>query len=156
MKQTLVLLLLLALSGAPLSARRQNTTRTGLQPGRTESTAPRDSTIVAVPSANLVVAGYDKPLRSRYETFFVTNNDTCEVRGLAITFTYYTPGGRMLHRASHSPIQTIPAGQTRQVKVRSWDVQQNFYYHLSPVPRRDGAAPFTVTMKIDSVWVRKM
>ena len=97
--------------------------------------------------------GYDKPLRSRYETFFVSNNTSASVAALSLTISYYNTAGELLHRTPRRVSVDIPAGETRQVSLRSWDKQFAFYYTRSTVPARTGTAtPYEIAMTVDTVF----
>lgn len=111
---------------------------------------------IAPPEASMIeVNGYDKPLRSRRETFFVTNNSKRHIGAIAYTITYYDTQHRMLHRAAHNVDIDIPAGQTRQANMRSWDTQHSFYYVHSAVPdRTKKATPYEVTISVDTLFVK--
>jgi len=112
--------------------------------------------VIASPgTSEVTVRGYDKPLRSRRETFFVTNNLKDEtLRRLYITFTYLDGSGRMLHSESREVECELPPAETRQMNVPSWDVQQNFYFVRSTVPARAAqATPFDVKITVDSIAV---
>ena len=109
---------------------------------------------VAAPDASVVtVRGYDKPLRSRRETFFVTNNMKSDtLRRVYLTFTYVDGSGRMLHSQSREVECELPPAETRQMNVPSWDVQQNFYFVRSSVSNRAAqATPFDVKITVDSI-----
>lgn len=155
-KIPLALLLLAALTGATA----QRTTRTGLRPAPAEASqspavAPAASTDTIVSPGRSVadVNGYDKPLRSRRETFFVTNHGSSAVEAVAFTIKYYDTRQRMLHSASHNVKIEIPPSETRQVSVRSWDPQFNFYYSRSAVPQRaQQATPYDVAITIDTLF----
>ncbi|MDE6157635.1 MAG: hypothetical protein K2F78_05760 [Muribaculaceae bacterium] len=149
------LLTLAAVLCAALAA--QTSTRRGLKP---EAKAAVQASVAAVdtiaaPEAHLVdINGYDKPLRSRRETFFVTNNSRRDICGLAFTITYYDTARRVLHSASHNVKADIPAGQTRQQSVRSWDTQFSFYYRRSATSQRAAqATPYDVAVKVDTLFV---
>ncbi len=102
------------------------------------------------------IKGYDKPLRSRRETFFATNTGEGTVGRLAFTISYFDTDGRLMHRASHNVDAPIPAGETRQIGLRSWDTQQAFYYERSAVPARtEQATPYRVSIAVDTVFVNK-
>lgn len=140
-----------------ITAAAQTTTRQRL---RTAQPAAASATITAVdtiarPEPHIVdVNGYDKPLRSRRETFFVTNNSRRDLRGLAFTITYYDSARRMLHSASHNVGADIPAGETRQMSIPSWDKQFNFYYRRSATSQRaEQATPYDVSIKVDTLFV---
>lgn len=112
---------------------------------------PPSDTIYS-PTDSIVVAGYDKMLRSTRETFFVTNSSSRHITTVAITLVYYDMQGRMLHSRAATIHCDIPPSETRQLYLSSWDSQQLFYYYLSPAPRR-AATPYTVKHSIDYVEV---
>jgi len=109
---------------------------------------------IAAPGRDIVeVKGYDKPLRSRRETFFVTNTGNTPIRRIAFTISYYDLDKHLLHRAGHNVRTDIPAGETRMVGVRSWDVQQTFYYTRSAVSHKSTkATPYDVEIAVDTLF----
>lgn len=111
-------------------------------------------TVIVAPGGHLLdINGYDKPLRSRRETFFATNNSDRAVAAIAFTITYLDGSNRQLHAASHHSATSIPARETRQLSLRSWDVQNAFYYRRSTVPQRaDQATPYDVRISVDTVF----
>lgn len=157
MKKTAFILLTALVAVAVATAQR--TTRKGLKAAPTaavEETAAGVSydTIVAPEPSAFDINGYDKPLRSRRETFFATNNSGRHLDAMAFTIRYYDNKRRMLHSASHRLPLDIPAGETRQVSIRSWDPQFNFYYIRSAVPQRaTQATPYDVTITVDTLFV---
>lgn len=151
---------LLILAG--LAAGAQNTNRGKLrplpEPSAREVAEPAVAyDTIASPKAHLVdLNGYDKPLRSRRETFFATNNGPVPVAGLALTLTYFDSSNRMLHKVPARVNVDIPSGETRQVSLKSWDTQQAFYYVRSAVPARTSqATPFDVTISVDTIFCPK-
>lgn len=140
----------------------QRTTRNKLRPAATV-TAPAVSddsvmydTIAAPEAHTLDINGYDKPLRSRRETFFATNNVNADIASVAFTITYYDTARRMLHKASHRVHVKIPASETRQISVKSWDTQFAFYHVRSPLPRGTvEASPYDVTISVDTIFVAR-
>lgn len=111
-------------------------------------------TVVVAPGEHLLdINGYDKPLRSRRETFFATNNSNRAVAAIAFTITYLDGSDRQLHAASHHSAVSIPTRETRQLSLRSWDVQNAFYYRRSSVPQRaDQATPYDVRISVDTIF----
>lgn len=109
---------------------------------------------IAAPGIDRVeVKGYDKPLRSRRETFFTTNTGTATIRRIAFTISYYDLDKHLLHRTSHNVGADIPPGETRMIGVRSWDVQQAFYYTRSTVGHKSAkATPYDVEIAVDTVF----
>lgn len=151
-------LILLAGGLMALTAYAQTTTRHGLKPKNdaVEAVASASALIdtVANPAAHTVdINGYDKPLRSRRETFFVTNNGDRPTSSLAVTITYYDSSRRQLHRRHASLPLVIPVGETRQASLKSWDEQLSFYYLRSAVPSRaDQATPYDVKISVDTIF----
>lgn len=142
----------------PLSAQR--TSRKGLKTAveaqQATSAATADIDTIVAPTPHTVdINGYDKPLRSRRESFFATNNAKQTVCGIAITINYYDSDRRQLHQAKRNIVSDIPAGETRQLSFPSWDSQQSFYYVRSAVPRRaEQATPYDVAIAIDTLFVK--
>ena len=92
--------------------------------------APVDSVgIAALDSLHL--SGYDKPLRSRSESVFVTNGSSRRLTRLTLSIAYYDMTGRELHKVEVEKGVDIPPGATRQVVFASWDRQLTFVYHRS-------------------------
>lgn len=150
----LIVLILIALSFAMVA---QRTTRRGLHAKAEAAPAqvrPLYDTIVAPGADRIETRGYDKPLRSRRETFFATNTGNVPVHRIAFTISYFDTDRRMLHRASHNVAVDIPAGESRLVGVRSWDVQQTFYYvHSAVAHKSPSATPFDVAIAVDTLFV---
>lgn len=147
MKKIIVFLMLMNV--AALTYSRINTTRKGLKVNKAkiEISDNRD-TISGNTCREITLAGFDKPLRSGYETMFVTNQSDKHLLGIIVECNYTDSHNRQLHRRTITIPCDIPAGQTRQVKFRSWDTQQSFYYRLSPKPRRSEATSFDVTCTV--------
>lgn len=101
------------------------------------------------------IAGYDKPLRSRRETFFASNYTSGTVGKVAVTITYLDENGRMLHSRQIAIPCEIPTEETRNLSIPSWDEQQSFYYIRSTVPTRVAqATPYDVTIAVDTIWFK--
>ncbi len=158
-KISLITLLTLFVAAGVITAQR--TTRRNLIVTRDDRTVTSAAHVytdtLASPEPHLVdINGYDKPLRSRRETFFVTNNGSRAVEGVALTIKYYDTRQRMLHSASHNVRVDIPPTETRQVNLSSWDKQFNFYYRNSAVPRHAShAVPYDVAITIDTLFVSR-
>lgn len=134
-----------------VNAFSQRTTRGRLQlkDGYKQENVVTHDTIV--PDTGLLkVSGYDKPLYSRRETFFVTNQYGRDVSSLKIELNYYDESGRQLHAVTRWVKCSVPAHSTRQVYLSSWDKQHSFYYYRSAKPRRQ-ATPYKVTHRILAV-----
>lgn len=107
---------------------------------------------VAVDSGAVVIAGFEKGLRAVRESMFVTNRSGRDISAIWLTITYKDMDDRMLHKASHTVEIDIPAGETRMVEVPTFDRQNLFYYHLSPLPpRAKHATPFKVWAEVEKV-----
>ena len=155
MKRTLQLLLIFLLA-LPASARRQRTQTSGRLKPVTNAAAELGSVAVVPDSDAVVLSGYDKTNAATCESFFVTNaSDTLTLLRLYLTFDYYDMAGRQLHSRSESVSCLIPAGDTRQLTITSWDRQHSFHYYLSRSPQRKASEPFRVTSHVDSVLYEK-
>lgn len=148
----IILILVLAVCFAAVSAQR--TTRTGLHASAEPETVSMLTDTIVEPGIEMVeVKGYDKPLRSRRETFFVANPGEKAIQRVAITISYFDTSNNLLHRASHNVAVDVPAGETRIAGVRSWDVQNGFYYLNSTVSHKSTTArPYTVTINVDTLF----
>ncbi len=105
-------------------------------------------------STKVIIAGYDKPLTSRRESFFVTNYYDKEIKALEITLNYYDLSGHQLHSETKTIDCNIPTGETRLLYIPSWDKQFSFYYYQSSRPRRQ-ATPFMVKHIIHKILLKK-
>lgn len=141
----LIVLLTLLADYAPMQARTV-TTRRGIGQRREMPMAARD-TLRAV-ADSVAVVGYDKPMRASRETFFVVNRTGRRIDGVNVTFAYYDLTGRMLHSVTVDVKCDIPAGETRQLSVPTWDIQRLYYYRASPAPRR-GGTPYDVRHRVN-------
>lgn len=145
---------ILALAAGMVAVSAQRTTRTGLHAAPDAETVSVPSDTIVAPGLELVeVKGYDKPLRSRRETFFVSNPGDKAIQRVALTISYFDTSNNLLHRASHNVAVDVPAGETRMAGVRSWDVQNGFYYLNSTVSHKSTTArPYTVTINVDTLF----
>mgnify|MGYP000757439043 FL=1 len=112
----------------------------------------RDSTAVNPGDSLFAVSGYEKTLRSRRETFFITNRGDSAVKALAMTIDYLDMHGHKLDRRAITVDTDLPAGETRRVDIAAWDRQQALYYYLSPAPRRTTVAtPYKVRIAVTHI-----
>ena len=132
----------------------QRTTRKGLKLKEERATTIEGDTVINPATDILKISGYDKPLYSTKETFFVTNNGDNTILGINITFNYFDKQNRQLHQVTKAVKCDIPPGETRQLSISSWDKQNSFYYINSAQPRRQ-ATPYSVTHSIDFVVTSK-
>ena len=120
--------------------------------GSAHTTIHTDSCIVTS-TADISLSGYEKPLRSRTESMFVTNHTSHRLTGLHLTITYHDLQARELHTRALKLSCDIPAGATRMITFPSWDRQQVFYYRLSSKPVRADGTPYDVHCACDSATV---
>lgn len=136
----------------------ERTTRRNLKvsPGAVAvETAAEYDTIAVDREADIRLSGFDKPLRSNYETLFITNNLGERLSGVVIELNYLDGEGRQLHKREICVGCDVPDSETRQIRFRSWDRQQSFYYRLSARPRRSTAVPFDVRCRVVAVVIKK-
>ncbi len=129
----------------------ERTTRRGLRAKVSTEAVTAVADTVIPDSGKVVISGFDKPLRSAKETFFVSNGCDREISTIAIHFVYYDMDGRQLHASDKVIHCSIPPGETRQLSVKAWDLQQSFYFCQSVKPRRDRAIPFSVKYRVGYV-----
>jgi len=120
---------LLVLAVTSVAAPDTRTTRKKLVKSEQEVTVVADSTTVSPDS--ITIADYDKPLRSNYETFFVTNRHSRTIVRITIDIDYIDMNGSQLHSRSVTVECEIPPGATRQLHTRAWDRQKAFYHHTT-------------------------
>lgn len=118
-----------------------------------ETTDARADT-VSVDSGDILFSGYDKTLRSRKESVFVTNHSGHDACSISFEIEYRDMNGRQLHRECHSIDCDLPDGQTRLLVFPSWDKQQVWYYYLSR-PARTSAqgTPYKVIITPESISI---
>lgn len=136
---------LLVLAVTSVAAPDTRTTRKKLVKSEQEVTVVADSTTVSPDS--ITIADYDKPLRSNYETFFVTNRHSRTIVRITIDIDYIDMNGSELHSRSVTVECEIPPGATRQLHTRAWDRQKAFYHHTTrSKPRSPHARPYKVVV----------
>lgn len=136
---------LLVLAVTSVAAPDTRTTRKKLVKSEQEVTVVADSTTVSPDS--ITIADYDKPLRSNYETFFVTNRHSRTIVRITVDIDYIDMNGSQLHSRSVTVECEIPPGATRQLHTRTWDRQKAFYHHTTrSKPRSSHARPYKVVV----------
>lgn len=136
---------LLVLAVTSVAAPDTRTTRKKLVKSEQEVTVVADSATVSPDS--ITIADYDKPLRSNYETFFVTNRQSLTIVRITVDIDYIDMNGSQLHSRSVTVECDIPPGATRQLHTRAWDRQKAFYHHTTrSKPRSPHARPYKVVV----------
>ena len=137
MKNFSFLVLLLVCSTAVFAER---TTRRNLKPAVTGDEISQSVTAydtVATPDASVIsVNGYDKPLRSRRETFFATNNSTADIERIAFSIRYFDSKQRLLHQTVHNVRAAIPQ---RAQQATPYDVRisvDTLFFNTSETSRQ--------------------
>lgn len=112
MRKTVVILLSIIslVFAVETVARRQRTTR-GKVSGRNvaEPAKAAVDSIIIPDSSEVLLYGYDKPLRSRQETVFVANNTLHDITALIFTTRYIDTKGRQFHQQSRRVRADIPS-----------------------------------------------
>lgn len=143
-------IIIIALIAIGFNCMAQRATRKNLKVKPTADTTIVCDTLTCPNTDIVVISGYDKPLYSTKETFFVTNNGKNTIVGINITFNYFDNQNRQLHQATNTVKCNIPPGETRHLSISSWDKQKAFYYYRSPQPRRQ-ATPYKVNHNINYI-----
>lgn len=152
MKKVFVMLIMAVAATTVLSQRTSRNPRSIIVEHAV--TTDRD-TILGTPDS-IRLSGFDKPLRSRKETFFATNKSSRTVSEMAITLEYTDMAGRQLHRRHLRVRRTIGPGQTQHISIPTWDIQQSFYYTRSEKPKRvNQATPFNVAISVDTLFIER-
>lgn len=143
-------MLAVALSAAAQNYRRPTPSQSNHHAADAAQSVQIQCDTVANPAVDsVVVTGFDKQLRSKRETMFVSNHTARPITSITLRIDYFDMAGRQLHSATHSTSVDLPPGQTRQIEVPAFDRTDRFYYHLSPAPTRaQQATPFTVTVYV--------
>ena len=136
---------LMVLAVTSVAAPDTRTTRKKLVKAEQDVTAVTESTTLSPDS--ITIADYDKPLRSNYETIFVTNRLQRKLVQITINIDYIDMNGSQLHSRSVTVECDIPPGTTRQLQMRAWDRQKAFYHHTTrSKPRSPHARPYKVVV----------
>lgn len=115
---------------------------------KTESIAWNADTASVLSSDSIMVAGYDKALRSNKESFRVINRYVKAVVSLEVDIVYRdAKSGNMLHARKVFLNCNIPSGETRQLEWSAWDRQNRYYYRDTRViPRSPKAVAYEVSI----------
>lgn len=147
---TAVTAMLAALLFADIANADTRTTRRGrltLRSGSVEEMSHDLNTEASTPDS-VVISGYDKPLRSTYETFFVTNGYSAPLTSVSLSFTYRSLDGTMLHSRTATIKCLIPPHETRQLFMSAWDRQFTYYSINTRIrSRSEGAVPYITEIK---------
>lgn len=129
----------------------QTTRRPRLKAEQTPAVASIAADTVYSPEG-ISVTGFDKPLRSSRESFFVVNGSGITVEGISLTIVYTDMEGRQLHSRTAEAECEVPPGETRSVDIPAWDRQKALYYFRNPPSRpRTAATPFKVKISINHI-----
>ena len=115
------------------------------------TTTARTDTLRQPTSGQVELSGYDKPLRSAYESFLLTNLTPRTLRALCVTLDYYDMEGRQLHQRCDTLPVSVPQGETRLVRLSTWDTQRSYYYHLGRRPLTPRVTPYSIKARVDFV-----
>lgn len=144
----LVILLFLSLHVA--NAQKTTRPRLTLIPEQEENCHIKADTIGVV-DGKITVSGYEKTLKSKYESLLITNSTETTIIELNLTINYLDSKGRQLHQRKIRIETEIPKGQTRMATFPSWDKQCSWYYELCPPARlSNNATPYKVKVTVDN------
>lgn len=150
----IVMIFLIFAAAVDAGARKRRTTRGDINrrsvPARTVDALP--DTFIIPAEGEIRIYGYDKPLRSRRESMFISNLTGHDISSMTVTTEYYDSSDRLFHQMTRRVAADIPAGATRRVEYPSWDTQQSFYYTGSKRSRSSGT-PYNVRQSVDTIFV---
>ncbi len=108
-------------------------------------------TVRSISRDDVKLSGYDKPLRTNRETILVTNSTADTLSGLSITIKYSDMQGRQLHERTDTLPAVIPPGETRMLRLSTWDTQHSYYYHRGQQPRTANVTPYDIIARINFI-----
>lgn len=98
--------------------------------------------------------GFDKPLSSTIETFFLQNRSENTIKKVVMEMEYFTIDSLQLHKRMVEIDCDVPPQETRKIDIKSWDKQKSYYFHQSVKPRRQ-ATPFKVIFNPKICYILK-
>ncbi len=154
MKIRTIALIIAAATVVGLTAKTVKTTQKNLTPTKEAASLstvkPETLVIDSVSPDSVVVRGFDKPLYSVKESFLVTNKYSRRITSVKLAIDYIDIADRTFHSRTVSVDCQIPAGATRQLSIKSFDLQKSYYYIRSRRPRAQ-STPFQVAITVVSV-----
>lgn len=141
-RSAIIFLLLACIFHGDASAKR--TIRRNL---RSPDTRPVPELALSVDTAMIAIDKYDKPLRSRHESFFATNRTDNHVSFLKVRLQYLSLQGDTIHEAVRVLECDLPPRSTRRLTFPSWDKQLTLYYFLTDRPSRLHGTPYKVNIE---------
>lgn len=133
-----------------IPAAAQNTTRKNLKtyPKALAKEKNLPDTLHLPATDSIFLSGYEKAQSSTKETFFVTNNSSCDIEKIHVTLTYTDIRGSILHKRDIDLELDLSAGETRHVSQKFWDPHKLWYYVGTQSKPNAYSTPFDVSYKI--------
>ena len=154
MKYAMMCVMAIVVWQSAMAQSRQRTTRYRIVAECAGVSLPADTSVVTDSVAYLTLSGYDKPLRASHEVLFVSNATGRDVVSVCLDVVYEDMQGRQLHRRRCDVPADVPAGETRQIIMPTWDRQRSFYYKGSTRPKRTEATAYEVRCSVVSYAVK--
>lgn len=139
---------------AALLCSAQRTTRKNLKPKASAPEVVASDTVVPY-KGEFVASGFEKVQSSVNESFFVSNHSGHDVAALRFVIVYYNMRGEELHRRALWYDCLLPAGQTRNISLRSWDKQRVWHFVNTQGRHNAYSAPFDIKIKVSHVRVNR-
>lgn len=140
----------LALTSVPALGKR--TLRRNLESPMVEYKAGATASVVA-DSGMVSYSRYDKPLRSRYETVFVSNHTDSFITSLKLHIRYSDMRDNVVHEVTRNITCELLPRSTRHVSFLSWDKQLTHYYYNTEKPSRAKGTPYKVALRTEEITV---
>lgn len=137
-------LFLVALSFAAFTAAGQHLARPKAKV-RPVETVQATHSAYTLPANCVRITGYDKPLRARRESMIVTNCGDQPFDSVRLTMTYTDDRGTLLNTRTITVAARLEPGKAKSVSIRSWDVNNSYYYFLTP-PARAAGTPYRLSV----------
>jgi len=150
---TMLLALLLGTAMTATTRARTRTTRNNLRATTLPleridaDTTLADSLPSGVDPAAITLKNFSKRAGDTKESFLVTNNSAHRMSAVRLRLRYTRLNGEIIHERDVTVPVSLKPGETRNVEIRSFDTQRNYYYYAGPKPRKEAVA-FRVAFRL--------
>lgn len=108
----------------------------------------RGANNLAFNAAAVTLSDFVKRASDYNETFTVTNNTQEHITQLKLLMRYSSTEGEVIQQREITVNVNIKPGMSGNARVRSFDRAGKYYYYYGTKPRKQGAAPFVVAVRL--------
>ncbi len=105
-------------------------------------------------ASEILISRYAKPAGSLKETFQLKNGTARELKRVILRIDYFRPDSSQIHSRQATVDCDIPAGEERQITLRSWDPQKNYFFLHGTKPRKK-ASPYWVIITPEALFFKR-